>query len=1420
MKDLITRKIVLVMLVAVVLALGVQGNADAINRLTRTSGDLQTVTQGRDFQIQFTVGLQSTTTIPPGATGTYRRDSSITDKATNGYYYLDANNNNVKDTDENTTRTYDENHRYEQEQIVIAAPGVEIKKVGNNDVPGSPATLTMYESTHNSYPATSNPHQRLSSSVTLTITAPASAPTDGYVDITITPQTDSTPPPGHTEITGFSFRVYVVGPLNPAGTTSVQNTDGVELVSDHSDPMINGHFNFTTGSQPVYYSVEGSGRLYVSVASDRRTSSTNNLYTGSLAPVYLDVNGGSSKVTAYISGSRDAATVLYVFSGGRLSELPKIEVQSGSPQTGAPSGQLDDYFEVKVTDGKRRPISGLPVSFTTTAGDSTTPSAMFIPVPGTRVYVADADNDDTIDPPNAQSIDAVAPEITVATATTPEDATTHHVQTDRNGVAKIYYQLSSSPGAHTVTATAYGIGTSATLSATASTEARAGIATLEILSGNNQRADKGKFLEDDLVVIVRSLAGHRVKDAIIQFRTTAGILVRASGTNMATNAEIGLADDSLANPQRGQQIYVKTGPNGEAGVTYNVGQTTVARDIVAEVRNEVGSTQYDFAIDRVVFNVNGGGSGVRDTADDTAPDPTPTPDNLSISLSGSGDTRTVTVNALQTGTTPISNIFVNLSVTGGSLSTSSGVTPLESTWTLPSAAGTYTISVPASAGYTSDSESVTVTVPGTLTARQDGGTIVVTASPAPTSNLAFQLTTSGRVYAGGGEILPAGTGRAIPIGLTTGSHILTVNAEGYDPTQVSFTPGTQAATDTTTTTTTTTTTQTGTAGEADSIDIDGSRSIRGTVNQVSRLRVRVTDANNRGVSNVRVTYRVLAPGRGRLSQRGNGRAVVVQTDRNGDASASLTPLGGNLIVEAGAAGVSARVTFIIDVDGESTTPTTPRDTDTTPTPRRTIDPDVHVGAANRPPMLWIDGGSIYALVGADVQEFASGVEGAMNIAVGGGKVYWTEQTGESSGTINSANLNGSNAKELKSIKAVPMGIAVDTAGDKLYWTNSRGRIQSANLNGSKIENVMLDLPGPGDIAVARGILYWTQYDATEEEGNVGITNTAGRGTPKYISTGSDMPGSIAIGGNKVYWTEMTGSNSGTINSANLNGSGAEELNDIRAVPMGIGVDSSRSKLYWTNSRGRIQSADLDGSKIQNVVDGLGMPGDMVLSNSIEAPAKAPTTDAEQTAATSKYDINGDGAVDSKDVDALIVAVAAGVTDAKYDVNGDGKVDIFDVSAVSSKRDAGAAAAPALLGTNLSIVQIDRLQEQIDLLVASNDRSPDTLRLLTYLHQLIVMARPEKTQLLANYPNPFNPETWIPYELATDTEVRITIYNTHGVVVRTLELGHQSAGYYTGRERAAYWDGRNALGEQVASGIYFYQFETDDMSSLRKMVILK
>jgi hypothetical protein len=96
----------------------------------------------------------------------------------------------------------------------------------------------------------------------------------------------------------------------------------------------------------------------------------------------------------------------------------------------------------------------------------------------------------------------------------------------------------------------------------------------------------------------------------------------------------------------------------------------------------------------------------------------------------------------------------------------------------------------------------------------------------------------------------------------------------------------------------------------------------------------------------------------------------------------------------------------------------------------------------------------------------------------------------------------------------------------------------------------------------------------------------------------------------------------------------------------------------------------------------------------------------------------------------------------------------------------------------------------------------------------------RTALLPNYPNPFNPETWIPYQLSDATRVQITIYDVHGRIVRILEVGHQPAGMYQSKGRAAYWDGRNSVGEPVASGVYFYTLTTGDFIATRQMLIRK
>ena len=107
-----------------------------------------------------------------------------------------------------------------------------------------------------------------------------------------------------------------------------------------------------------------------------------------------------------------------------------------------------------------------------------------------------------------------------------------------------------------------------------------------------------------------------------------------------------------------------------------------------------------------------------------------------------------------------------------------------------------------------------------------------------------------------------------------------------------------------------------------------------------------------------------------------------------------------------------------------------------------------------------------------------------------------------------------------------------------------------------------------------------------------------------------------------------------------------------------------------------------------------------------------------------------------------------------------------------------------------------------------------------LGELVAYEIPAKTELLRNYPNPFNPETWIPYRLAKAADVTLTIYDSSGGIVRTLNVGFMIAAVYENRAKAIYWDGRTEFGERVASGIYFYHLSAGNYSATRKMVILK
>ncbi|MXV74997.1 T9SS type A sorting domain-containing protein, partial [Candidatus Poribacteria bacterium] len=200
------------------------------------------------------------------------------------------------------------------------------------------------------------------------------------------------------------------------------------------------------------------------------------------------------------------------------------------------------------------------------------------------------------------------------------------------------------------------------------------------------------------------------------------------------------------------------------------------------------------------------------------------------------------------------------------------------------------------------------------------------------------------------------------------------------------------------------------------------------------------------------------------------------------------------------------------------------------------------------------------------------------------------------------------------------------------------------------------------------------------------------------------------------------------------------------------------------------------------------------------------------------DVNGDGSVNIQD----LVLVAANLGQAGQntaDVNSDGVVDIRDLVKVAGAL-GNAAAAPSLNPQALSTLTTADVKQWLSEAQQMNLTDAASQRGIQFLEQLLAALTPKKTALLANFPNPFNPETWIPYHLAKDADITLTIYAIDGQVVRKLALGHQPAGMYQNRSRAAYWDGRNAFGEPVASGVYFYTLTAGDFSATRKMLIRK
>ena len=221
-------------------------------------------------------------------------------------------------------------------------------------------------------------------------------------------------------------------------------------------------------------------------------------------------------------------------------------------------------------------------------------------------------------------------------------------------------------------------------------------------------------------------------------------------------------------------------------------------------------------------------------------------------------------------------------------------------------------------------------------------------------------------------------------------------------------------------------------------------------------------------------------------------------------------------------------------------------------------------------------------------------------------------------------------------------------------------------------------------------------------------------------------------------------------------------------------------------------------------------------------------------ATATTDTNGDGYIDLKDIPKspnssalahLSSILVFGSNQNSYkpiaiathaDINGDGIVNFEDIKLIVARLQAdGVLTAP-----NLPYLTPDPVQQWLAEAAQMGLIDLNLLRGIAALKPYLVDLIPIETTLLPNYPNPFNPETWIPYQLAIPAVVTLTIHDVKGNTVRTLDLGDQHAGTYQNRNHAAYWDGRNTQGEPVASGVYFYTLSAGDFTATRRMLIRK
>lgn len=492
---------------------------------------------------------------------------------------------------------------------------------------------------------------------------------------------------------------------------------------------------------------------------------------------------------------------------------------------------------------------------------------------------------------------------------------------------------------------------------------------------------------------------------------------------------------------------------------------------------------------------------------------------------------------------------------------------------------------------------------------------------------------------------------------------------------------------------------------------------------------------------------------------------------------------------------------------------------------------VNTASSDYPPIYWVSTqtGTHHRLIGTKIENIVpSGGFDTFNLAIDlvldnrNEKIYWIEQTGNHTGTLKRANLDGTNVQPIKNLNSLPQNIALDPTNHTIYITTNQGNIQRLNTDGSDFQpDLIKGLENPRGIAIdtPNNKIYWSEGSTDIQSANLNGSNI------KKIIDSYGYPRNIAVYNNTLYWVDQTKA----IKSISLSNTKTIRIHAQLSSghPFDIAVDPKAKKIYWTTSEGTMERSNLDGSNYErNFITGLGVADAIALNvnttiNRTTTETTSTITESTESIEPPKYkmDLNDDGSVDN--IDLIIITDNMDETGPNTaDVNKDGIVDVRDLILVASAIFDDANAAPSLYPQPLTMFTARDVQQWI--FEAKSLRLTDITyqKGIRFLEELLIILVPKETTVFPNYPNPFNPETWIPYQLAKPTRVTITIHAIDGTRVRHLDIGHQAAGVYQHRGRAAYWDGKNAQNEPVASGVYFYTFTAGEFTVTRKMLIRK